>query len=337
MKSIHLLMVFLVLIVCISLFANKEQFYSNNDVMTDQGLDDLIKYHVKMYMDNFPFSLAQDQNQSTTIANLIELSKIQSGNVYANLNCQGGPQSRSFPITFKAPFSQPPSVFAAFSHMDWCNNGVNLRADIAVQNITTTGCSIVVQTWADTSMYALGVNWIAIPSNALITSSQLKNMMGNNEMYPVLVSGRYVKISATQVQCMNVAEIQVFSSDSTQNIAQGKNVSMSSGYNGNMFPGQNLVDGNLSNFAHTSCADVPWMIIDLGAVVPVSKIVVFSRADCCSGRMAGSSVSVLDGAKNVVWKSDTLTNTNGLTTDQEDASGYPTYTMFPPSTTVTGR
>lgn len=154
------------------------------------------------------------------------------------------------------------------------------------------------------------------------------------------IIGRYVQLRAPSVGCMNIAEIQVYSTDGTTNIAAGKNVSMSSGYQTagqGVFPGFNLVDGNLSNFAHTSCADTPWMLIDLGSVVPITEIVVYNRADCCSGRIAGSVLSILDVSETIIWTSDVFTNQSGLVTNQNDTSGYATYTVRPPSTKVLGK
>lgn len=148
---------------------------------------------------------------------------------------------------------------------------------------------------------------------------------------------------ASTVSCLNIAEVQVFSTDGKTNIALKKTVTMSSGWNNGAagpspgpYPGANAVDGNMANLAHTSCVDIPWLLIDLGSAVPITKIVVYSRTDCCSGRMAGFATSILDASQKALWTSALFTNKAGLKTYQNDASGYAYYTMTPPSTTVIG-
>ena len=117
---------------------------------------------------------------------------------------------------------------------------------------------------------------------------------------------RYVQLDAATVDCMNVAELQVFD-DSGINVAAGKKVTLSSGYQGNMFPGANLVDGNTSNFAHTSCGDKGWMRVDLGAATNVTRMRLYNRVDCCQSRTAGMIVSLLDGNMSTVYSSAPLT------------------------------
>ena len=159
---------------------------------------------------------------------------------------------------------------------------------------------------------------------------------------PATPTGRYVKVFASAVQCLNIAQIQVYSTDGKTDVALNKTVTMSSGWNNGAagpspgpYPGTNVVAGTLS-LAHTSCVDIPWLLIDLGTAVPITKIIVHSRTDCCTGRMAGFATSILDVSQKVLWTSDVFTNKAGLKTNQDDMSGYTYYTMIPPSTTVTG-
>ncbi|OYV74866.1 MAG: hypothetical protein B7Z66_15020 [Chromatiales bacterium 21-64-14] len=123
--------------------------------------------------------------------------------------------------------------------------------------------------------------------------------------------GRYVFISSdvTPDHILNIAEVQVFD-QAGKNVSQGKTVTKSSGWQGDQFPGTNLVDGNLNNFAHTSgnTGESPWMKIDLGAPVEVSRIVVFNRVDCCHNRIVGALVQLLDAGQRVVFTSQPLTS-----------------------------
>jgi hypothetical protein len=122
--------------------------------------------------------------------------------------------------------------------------------------------------------------------------------------------GRYVLVSSDVApeHILNVAEVQVFDR-AGNNVSQGKPVAKSSGWAGDMFPGANLVDGNVDNFAHTSgnAGESPWMRIDLGGPVQVSRIIVFNRVDCCQNRLVGALVQLLDADQQVVFSSQPLT------------------------------
>ena len=146
--------------------------------------------------------------------------------------------------------------------------------------------------------------------------------------------GRYVKISSGVTQCMNWGELQVYSSANGSNIVSGKIVTKSSAWDANdSFPGTNLVDGNSASFAHTSCNDIPWMMVDLGAVMPVYNIRLLNRSDCCQRRAVGNFVTVLDGNGAVVFTSDKIADRNGNTTFNEassDTLNYMQYDIFPP-------
>lgn len=133
-----------------------------------------------------------------------------------------------------------------------------------------------------------------------------------------VVNGRYVRIVQTKVICLNIAEIQVISNG--VNIAQGKPVTASS----EMYPASHVVNGNLRDFAHTSCTDIPWLKIDLGSVQRIDSIVVYNRFDCCHDRILGAYMEISDGAGLAIWKSDPFT----------DANGFKIYTMNPPLTSM---
>ena len=70
-----------------------------------------------------------------------------------------------------------------------------------------------------------------------------------------------------------------FSHFELKNVAYSKQVSLSSGYHGNTFPGSLAVNGIFSDFAHTSTEKSPWMRVDLGARYRIHEIEVFARSD----------------------------------------------------------
>lgn len=129
------------------------------------------------------------------------------------------------------------------------------------------------------------------------------------------VKGRYVRLIDSGAKCMNVAELEVYESNDVMapNVAAGRPVTKSSGYNGDQFPGSNLTDGNQSNFAHTSCGDVPWMRVDLGRNATVWRVKVRNRVDCCQERLIGTWVEVLaEDGTTVVYTSVPFASVAGM-------------------------
>ena len=73
----------------------------------------------------------------------------------------------------------------------------------------------------------------------------------------------------------------VFSHSKFQNVAYSKQVTLSSQYEGNIFPGSNAVNGLVSDFACTDWEKSPWLKINLGARYRIHEIEIFARSDCC--------------------------------------------------------
>lgn len=137
------------------------------------------------------------------------------------------------------------------------------------------------------------------------------------------VDGRYIRLDYDHAECLNLAQILVFSSAGGPNlITPSTKVTKSSGYQGDQFPSQNVVNQKGStyyNFVHTSCYDVPWLEVDLGSTVRIHKIVVWNRQDCCKERVLGTVLSVLNEEKEKVYIANPIRSTND------------SYTWFPPS------
>jgi len=152
------------------------------------------------------------------------------------------------------------------------------------------------------------------------------------------VNGRYVKLVRPTVGSLNLAEIVIKSSADGANIAKSATVTKSSAYIDDMFPVANLIDDKLDNFVHTSGADAPWILIDLGKVIPIYSIVLTNRNDCCQGRTTGLILSILDDAQKVVYTADPLVSQSGNTTPTEDVrdGSYMVYTWTLPNKTAIG-
>jgi hypothetical protein len=111
---------------------------------------------------------------------------------------------------------------------------------------------------------------------------------------PVVDKYRYVRIYRDQDTTdanhwMNIAEVEVFSGG--VNVASGKTVTASSLY-GAGFPHANLVDGNMTNFAHTNNEAVEWFLIDLGQDYEIEKVVITNRTDCCQARLRNTKIQL---------------------------------------------
>lgn len=98
------------------------------------------------------------------VDNTEDRQNVQTGEINLGLNCQGGPTTATGKVTFAKPYAVAPRVVCALGLVDWCNNGRNLRVNCWAQDITTTGFTAVVQTWADTSLWGATVRWTAFYS-----------------------------------------------------------------------------------------------------------------------------------------------------------------------------
>lgn len=139
------------------------------------------------------------------------------------------------------------------------------------------------------------------------------------------LQGRYIRIQYDHPEYLNLGEIQVYSSanDRTGIVNPSMVVSKPSGWgNPDVFPGSYFVDGNPNSFVHTSGGEVPWVIVDLGAIRPIYKIVLTNRRDCCLERVLGAVVMVLDSQRNSIYQSSPIRSVNQA------------YTFFPPSKNV---
>ena len=132
---------------------------------------------------------------------------------------------------------------------------------------------------------------------------------------PTLPSGQYVKLVQTSLtDVINLAELEVFPKADTTNLAAGKTVTSSEFHP--VFPGSMLVDGNMTNFAHTmsEIADTEdSMLIDLGSVQEIEKIKITNRTDCCTERAIGIKVVILGADGTTVIKETTAITTDAAT------------------------
>jgi hypothetical protein len=156
------------------------------------------------------------------------------------------------------------------------------------------------------------------------SSSSMASMMMGGEtveettpVVPTLPSGQHVKLVHTTAQdnsaegnvddknmILNLAELEVFGKGGTTSLAAGKTVTGSSEYSAT-HGYLNLVDGNMTNFAHTkgrTAEEIDYLQVDLGSVQEIEKIKITNRVDCCKNRAIGIKAVILGADGTTVVK-----------------------------------
>ena len=123
---------------------------------------------------------------------------------------------------------------------------------------------------------------------------------------PPVVRARYLRVNAGPARWLSIAEAEVFSDG--QNVALKKKASQSSTYGG-AGAGRGVdgnTDGNYGHgsITHTMNGDKEWWEVDLGAMYPVQKLVLWNR-DGIQERLASCLVELMDEKRTVVWSEKT--------------------------------
>ena len=117
---------------------------------------------------------------------------------------------------------------------------------------------------------------------------------------------------------LNIAEIEVYSGG--VNVAKNATKTESSSqYSSNNFKPKNLIDGNMSNFAHTHGGGTNWFKITLDKRYLIEKVMVYNRTSCCFARWASSFVKLLDDNGNEIVSSiEKIPDDTGLATNYKE-------------------
>jgi len=141
---------------------------------------------------------------------------------------------------------------------------------------------------------------------------------------PVLPSGQYVKLVHTVAydanakkdngttegdindknKVLNLAELEVFAPSGTTNLAAGRTVTGNSQHSAT-HGFINLVDGNMTNFAHTKgrgATELDFLQVDLGSVQEIGKIKITNRTTCCKKRAVGIKAQIIGSDGTTVVK-----------------------------------
>jgi uncharacterized small protein (DUF1192 family) len=179
----------------------------------------------------------------------------------------------------------------------------------------------------------------------LTTPSSPWNTEGFDMVNTQVVKGRYIRLENKRAGCINLADISVYSDKNGENIIRPTmKVTQSSTYgNPNQSPGSNLVDGNLDTIVHSSCNDAGWILLDLGSVVPIYKVVITNRKDCCRQRANGTVLSIQDNNQTAIYVANPIKDKKGRIVYDETTPEntnmtdyYYTFTYFPPYTAAFG-
>ncbi len=116
---------------------------------------------------------------------------------------------------------------------------------------------------------------------------------------------RYVRIALPAAGVpLSLAEVEVFSGGVS--VAVGKPAEQSS--TSNDASAERAVDGDangdfqLGSVTHTKDSDKGWWEVDLGKAMPIDRVVVWNRTDCCKERLQGFTLELFDGRHKSLWK-----------------------------------
>ena len=151
-----------------------------------------------------------------------------------------------------------------------------------------------------------------------------------------VIKGRYIRLENKRAGCINLADIAVYSDKNGENIIRSTMKVTQSSILGDS-PGSKLVDGNLDTIVHSSCADAGWVLVDLGSVVPIYKIIITNRKDCCRQRANGTILTIQDNNQTAIYVSNPIKDKKGRIVYDETTPEntnmtdyYYTFTYFPP-------
>lgn len=131
-----------------------------------------------------------------------------------------------------------------------------------------------------------------------------------------------VKITAAGGNCLHMAEVEVFD-ENNKLISKEAPSSQSSTYS-DQATSDKGVDGNKNpnwsgkSIQHTKCKSGDWWKVNLGGGKRVKKVVIYNRKDCCTERIAGAKIALLDrDDKEIlyqIWDPNEYSRTDSLTT-----------------------
>jgi hypothetical protein len=122
---------------------------------------------------------------------------------------------------------------------------------------------------------------------------------------PTFPSVSSVEITTTSGQPLSLAEVEVFAANGGARI-QSQGVATQSSESSGGVPAR-AIDGNTNgsyfsnSVTHTNAQNPAWWKVRFASPVPVNRIVVWNRTDCCQSRLNGATIRVFDQAGTQVF------------------------------------
>ena len=106
---------------------------------------------------------------------------------------------------------------------------------------------------------------------------------------------------------LHLNQIQIFNQDNTLITGLGASSSSVISNDATNYGANRLIDGTLEHGnkpAHTNASDTEWFQVELPTETIVSKVALYNRTDCCSDRIVGSVVKLINAAGETVKSYD---------------------------------
>ncbi len=143
--------------------------------------------------------------------------------------------------------------------------------------------------------------------------------------------GRYVRVQLTGAGYVELAEVQVFGSWASTNLAQGKTATQSATYS---TAGAGLaVDGKTDGAYPDGSVSIagynvsPWWQVDLGASATLSSLTIWGRTDCCASYLSDYWIFVSDTPFNAGDTPATLQTRAGTWSSHQTTAPAPSTTI----------
>jgi len=196
----------------------------------------------------------------------------------------------------------------------WVNGrlvGEASRPLVAPQSTTFTNTYLGRSNWGNDAMFSgniyffSAINAALTPDQVDAKSAQLLAALGRPPVPSLGDNVRFVRVKAPSAgdAWLQIAQLQVFDVSGT-NVALRKPATASSRYAGTSDP-QTAVDGDANprsypSIFHSNEGAGGWWMVDLGANFNVRRVVYYNRRDCCSNRMNGGLLQLLNAQSVVV-------------------------------------